>query len=555
MADVSKLRLGNTSYDIKDDNARRYLVMINEEPVSATKMVVETGEDEDSVELAYQEDLDSVEQKVDWFVTPEMFGAVGDGITDDTFIIQNIINTYDYVLFSNTYLITGLTITNRSGLVMKGANGVFKLTTACNAITLSGTNSDITIDSIGVIGSGSSSIRQIGIAMSSGNSIENLMIKYCTFDSLACGVTINADTSGNVSNVTMIYNTVRNIKGVDPGYGYGLLIADGSDEDTNSTISYNLIDNCDRHSIYIGRGRTYRVIGNKIINHRKDVHSGVLRPAINIGRSNNVVVSENMVEGYDGLISTLGDNNTEGYPLNDYSVRNIIITNNTLTSVGNDLHAVYIGYTDYTVDGYPQNIVVDGNTFKGFGGITVKYGKKIVLKDNVFDGLGTYGIALNADGESDDYEIRGNRGNNMTTALCILTNTICTGTVSIILADNLSNTNSYYCTASITNTNVSVYGKKAGISYNPNTAYIPINDYCDVTVTGTTGATYGELSTGIPSASYDMVTASISSPANVIALPYVVNNNTWYIKALNMLDMTAKKNTAIVARVLIRRLM
>ena len=56
MADVSKLRLDNVTYDIKDDNARKYLVMVNEEPVSATKMVVETGGD--AIELALQSDVD-----------------------------------------------------------------------------------------------------------------------------------------------------------------------------------------------------------------------------------------------------------------------------------------------------------------------------------------------------------------------------------------------------------------------------------------------------------------------------------------------------------------
>lgn len=63
MPDVSKLRLDNVSYDIKDDNARKYLVMVNEEPVSATKVVIETGEEE-GVELALQEDIDSVNTRV-----------------------------------------------------------------------------------------------------------------------------------------------------------------------------------------------------------------------------------------------------------------------------------------------------------------------------------------------------------------------------------------------------------------------------------------------------------------------------------------------------------
>ena len=56
MPDVAKLRLDDTSYDIMDENARKYLVMVNEEPVSATKVVIETGE-EDGVELVTKDDF------------------------------------------------------------------------------------------------------------------------------------------------------------------------------------------------------------------------------------------------------------------------------------------------------------------------------------------------------------------------------------------------------------------------------------------------------------------------------------------------------------------
>lgn len=64
MPDVAKLRLDDTSYDIMDENARKYLVMVNEEPVSATKVVIKTGE-EDGVELALQEDVDTIQNDVD----------------------------------------------------------------------------------------------------------------------------------------------------------------------------------------------------------------------------------------------------------------------------------------------------------------------------------------------------------------------------------------------------------------------------------------------------------------------------------------------------------
>lgn len=57
MPDVSKLRLDNVTYDIKDDNARKYLVMVNEEPQDATKVVVNSSSE--IIELALQRDVDA----------------------------------------------------------------------------------------------------------------------------------------------------------------------------------------------------------------------------------------------------------------------------------------------------------------------------------------------------------------------------------------------------------------------------------------------------------------------------------------------------------------
>lgn len=107
MADVSKLRLDNVSYDIKDDNARKYLVMVNEEPEDATKVVINT-EATTYIELAEQDDVDKLQEKTNWIVTPEMYGAKGDGITDDTAAIQNALNTGNTVVFKKgaTYLIS-----------------------------------------------------------------------------------------------------------------------------------------------------------------------------------------------------------------------------------------------------------------------------------------------------------------------------------------------------------------------------------------------------------------------------------------------------------------
>lgn len=57
MPNVSKLTLDDITYDVKDANARKYLVQIDEEPTDATKVVIETTDEE--IELATVEELNA----------------------------------------------------------------------------------------------------------------------------------------------------------------------------------------------------------------------------------------------------------------------------------------------------------------------------------------------------------------------------------------------------------------------------------------------------------------------------------------------------------------
>ena len=84
----------------------------------------------------------------DIFVTPEMFGAKGDGTTDDSKAVQDAINTGKTVIFTNKeyYLPTGITITLTSQLRFN--NTVLYANTSIPIITITGVRSDTEIDRV-----------------------------------------------------------------------------------------------------------------------------------------------------------------------------------------------------------------------------------------------------------------------------------------------------------------------------------------------------------------------------------------------------------------------
>lgn len=68
--------------------------------------------------------LDEVIDGVSNFVTPEMFGAVGDGVTDDTEAVQSAFNSGKNVYFSSDkyYLSENIDTTNFNGIVISNQN-------------------------------------------------------------------------------------------------------------------------------------------------------------------------------------------------------------------------------------------------------------------------------------------------------------------------------------------------------------------------------------------------------------------------------------------------
>ena len=69
-------------------------------------------------------EIDESVLKTNSYVTPEMFGAVGDGVTDDTVAINNVLQNYKNILFSKTYKVNpviGINFQSNSNIVFRGS--------------------------------------------------------------------------------------------------------------------------------------------------------------------------------------------------------------------------------------------------------------------------------------------------------------------------------------------------------------------------------------------------------------------------------------------------
>ena len=292
------------------------------------------------------------------YVTPQLYGAAADGVTDDTQAIQAAIDSGKSVLFAGNYLCDTVYITDKSNVVYKMISGSIISAGTGTQFRYSGTLSDVTLSGFHAIGT--SVVDGAFFFGASGAVLDGITIENCRIEDYTVGVSFNADLGGSVKNIRVLNSTFKNIRGTGSGYGYGVHFANQSADNVGGLVSGCLFDDCQRHAVYIARGCGYTVVHNIFMNHKETTHDGNISACINVSRSWNVIISDNMlINNYSGGIRIGSELNPDpSMPLSVYKGDNIIISGNYIDEV--ETYSIIAGWIDPD-DGRVGSVKISNN--------------------------------------------------------------------------------------------------------------------------------------------------------------------------------------------------
>jgi hypothetical protein len=307
----------------------------------------------------------NVELKLAQTVSVKDFGAVGNGVTNDTAAIQAAVTASKAVDFGgaeNNYFVNG-TIALQAGQTLIGSATITQ--NATQAILFSADNCDnVTIRGLRMVGKSEAtfynSSSSLAIAIRANNATD-LLVDGCRFENFYY-TSLAVMTLG--SRIHFVNNFVK-------GPGIAVL---GADSNYRNCIGV----------VITGNGVV--ISGNDVY----DTASGIILAQ----ESSNAIVSNN----------TLHDFINEHGLYVDTGVRNITISGNSIRNTGVNGDGLKVQhYTSYGVE--PYNITVVGNTIENTGGAGISvlnslptgspiYGHNLSIAGNTIRDTGSIGINL-----------------------------------------------------------------------------------------------------------------------------------------------------------------
>lgn len=215
----------------------------------------------------------------------------------------------------------------------------------------------------------------------------------------------NEKENNNVCYCQVKNNQIEDCLGTDPGYGYGIHLANAH----NCTVSGNSIRNSQRHAIYHAWGSYNEILNNSIFEFRKNLTDYVSQAALDISRkSSHITVSHNTFSKCNGvclMIYTCTPASESGFDSLTHLFRygnaeDIVITDNVFTMAGltgnlDGLSFIMVGYAteSYAVRAAANtlimNVEIKNNVFSKYNSnsqkcIRIDQCKVLVISNNIF---------------------------------------------------------------------------------------------------------------------------------------------------------------------------
>jgi len=336
----------------------------------------------------------TVQEKLREVVSVKDFGAVGDGVADDTAAIQAVAALGVAVYFpSGTYRCTAFSITLASGTLFYG-DGIgesvirFVSTTTTSKVDFVTTAGNIAFDRLTIYHDGPVSETAQIITLENNNiQVTNCEIK--SNDSVSVDTAVNAFqfTNSNASNIVVSNCEIHNVNRVilrsnaTTGIVSGVLFSDNYIHDLGEGgVQFNFPN---------GAISSVQIIGNRF----KDFYSGSEQIFCGGASLTDAVISDNVFQGSCNECVHLEE-----------AGENIVVSNNIFSVDGTGVFLIDNNASGSSAQ--PQKIIITGNVFTNTGTAGTNSGIKasedgsgiesyayVSVTDNIFDNY-EYGAEL-----------------------------------------------------------------------------------------------------------------------------------------------------------------